>query len=141
MIGTRSFRDLTPVRWPRPPWRRAGARTSVLIVLSHPVQDGDTTWNALRLATALAAQGAAVRLFVMNDAIDLVRHPVEPPIAEFDLPTMLRALLARGVRVKVCTTCITRCGIGHGDVMPEVLLSSMPELAAWVTGSQRVLVF
>lgn len=122
-------------------WPRTGKRTSVLIVLSHAPEDGDTIWNALRLATTLTAQGAAVRLFVMNDAIDVVRQQTDRPPAEFDLQAMLRALLARGARVKVCTTCITRCGMGHGEVIPEVLLSSMPELAAWVTGSDRALVF
>lgn len=122
-------------------WPRTARRASVLIILSHSADDGDTTWNALRLATALTAQGAPVRLFVMNDAIDVVRQQAGRPPAEFDLQAMLRALLARGARVKVCTTCITRCGIGHGEVIPEVSLSSMPELAAWVTGSDRVLVF
>lgn len=122
-------------------WPRAAPRTSVLIILSHSADDGDTTWNALRLATTLTAQGAPVRLFVMNDAIDVVRQQADRPPVEFDLQAMLRALLARGARVKVCTTCITRCGIGHGEVIPEVSLSSMPELAAWVTGSDRVLVF
>lgn len=125
----------------RAPRSRAARRTSVLIVLSHAPQDGDTTWNALRLATTLTAQGAAVRLFVMNDAIDVVRRQTDQPPPEFDLQAMLRALLARGARVKVCTTCITRCGMGHGEVIPEVLLSSMPELAAWVTDSDRALVF
>ncbi len=115
--------------------------TSVLIILSHSADDGDTVWNALRLATTLTAQGAPVRLFVMNDAIDVVRQQVDRPPAEFDLHAMLRTLLARGARVKVCTTCVTRCGMGHGEVIPEVQLSSMPELAAWVTGSDRVLVF
>lgn len=136
MTAARSLDRLRP-RWLTP--RRKS--TSVLIVLSHAVQDGDTTWNALRLATTLVAQQAAVRIFVMNDAIDLVRLQSEPAPAEFDLPGMLRALLARGARVKICTTCVTRCGIGHGEVMPEVSMSSMPELATWVTDSDRVLVF
>jgi len=135
MVGLRLPKTLRS-RWPL-----AMSRTSVLIVLSHAPGDGDTTWNALRLATTLTAQGAPVRLFVMNDAIDVVRQEVDRPPAEFDLQAMLRTLLARGARVKVCTTCVTRCGLGQGEVIPEVLLSSMPELAAWVTGSDRVLVF
>lgn len=125
----------------RPRWPRTMPGNSVLIILSHAPDGSDTIWNALRLATTLTAQGTAVRLFVMNDAIDVVRQQVDRPPAEFDLQAMLRTLLARGARVKVCATCVTRCGMGHGEVIPQVLLSSMPELAAWVTGSDRVLVF
>lgn len=113
----------------------------VLIVLSHAPFDGDVCWNALRLAGSLTGRGAAVRLFVMNDAIDLVRQGAMPEGAEFDLQGMLRALLARGARVKVCTTCVNRCGIAHGAVLPETPLSTMDDLAAWVVESDRVLVF
>src|SRR3990172_2627989 len=41
---------------------------SVLIVLSHAPFDGDTTWNALRLAGTLVERRVRVRIFVMNDA-------------------------------------------------------------------------
>jgi uncharacterized protein involved in oxidation of intracellular sulfur len=119
---------------------RSSART-VLIVLSHSPFDGDTIWNALRLASTLQGQGVAVRVFVMNDAIDLVRQGAMPADAEFDLQGMLRALLAHGGRVKVCTTCVTRCGMASGDVMPEVLMATMGDLATWVTDSDRALAF
>src|SRR3972149_6641890 len=115
--------------------RLATEERSALIVLSHASFDGDVCWNALRLAGALAGRGAAVRLFVMNDAIDLVRQGAMPEGAEFDLQRMLRALLARGARVKVCTTCVNRCGIAHGEVLPETPLSTMDDLAAWVAES------
>lgn len=114
---------------------------SVLIILSKSPFDGDETWNALRLAGALLGQAVAVRVFVMNDAIDLVRQGAMAESAEFDLQAMLRDLLAHGARIKICTTCVTRCGLHGGDVMPEAILSSMAELAAWVTGSDRVVTF
>lgn len=72
---------------------------SVLLILSGSPFDGDATWNALRLAGTLLAQGAGVRIFVMNDAIDLVREGSTPEGAEFDLQAMLRGLLARGACV------------------------------------------
>lgn len=114
---------------------------SVLIVLSHSPFDGDTTWNALRLASTLQSQGAEVRIFVMNDATDLVRQGAMPEGAEFDLQAMLRGLLAHGGRVKVCTTCVTRCGMHSGDVMPETMMATMPDLAAWVIESDRAVTF
>ncbi len=114
---------------------------SVLIILSQAPFDGDTTWNALRLASTLLDRKSPVRIFVMNDAIDVVRRGSTPEGAEFDLQAMLRGLLPRGGRIKICTTCINRCGIGHGDVIPEAIMATMADLAAWITGSDRVVVF
>ncbi|GAB4323996.1 MAG: hypothetical protein Kow0010_05740 [Dehalococcoidia bacterium] len=125
----------------RIPGRHEDRRRSVLLILSHPPYDGDTTWNALRLGGSLLSQGAAVRIFIMNDAIDMVRAEPVVANAEFDLAGMLRGLLARGARVKICTTCINRCGIGQGEVIPEAVLSTMDDLAFWVVDSDRVVVF
>ena len=122
------------------PARSAHVR-SALIVLSHSPADGDTTWNALRLAATLQSQEVTVRVFVMNDATDLVRQGALPEGAEFDLQGMLRDLLAHGGRVKICTTCVTRCGMHSGDVMPEVLMATMGDLATWVVESDRTLTF
>lgn len=143
----RAWRDVVDTLWAgRAPLasgrgREATAARSVLIILSHAPFDGDATWNALRLAGAVADGGATVRLFVMNDATDLVRRGAMPEGAEFDLQAMLRGLLARGARLKVCTTCVNRCGMQHGDVLPEAPLSTMADLADWVLTSDRVVTF
>jgi uncharacterized protein involved in oxidation of intracellular sulfur len=121
--------------------KRPSTPPAVLIILSRAPFDGDTTWNALRLAGTLAEQKAPVRIFVMNDAIDLVRKGALPEGAEFDLQAMLRSLLPKGARIKICTTCVTRCGIGHGEVIPEAIMATMGDLAAWVVESPRVVVF
>ncbi len=121
--------------------RPAAPPPAVLIILSNAPYEGDVTWNALRLAGSLLERGAPVRLFVMNDAIDLVRQGSAPGGAEFDLQAMLRGLLPRGARLKICTTCINRCGMGRGDLMPEAIMATMADLAAWVVESGHVLVF
>jgi len=120
---------------------RPGTASTVLVVLSHSPFDGDTIWNALRLASTLQSQSVAVRVFVMNDATDLVRQGAMPEGAEFDLQGMLRGLLPKGGRVKVCTTCVTRCGMHSGDVLPEVVMAGMGDLATWVVESDRTLTF
>ena len=120
---------------------RPPATPSVLLVLSQAPFDGDVTWNALRLARTLVDRKVPVRIFVMNDAIDLVREGSVPEGSEFDLQAMLRDLLPRGGRIKICTTCVNRCGIGHGEVIPEATMSTMADLAEWVVDSDRVVVF
>ncbi len=48
----------------------------------------------------------------MNDAVDMARDVCRPPEGyDQDLGQMLKALIKRGVVVKVCGTCMARCGI------------------------------
>lgn len=53
---------------------------SILIILNRePYDDTDVTWNALRLAGTLVDQHQDVRLFLMNDSVDLARDVCRPP--------------------------------------------------------------
>jgi len=46
----------------------------VLIVFNHEPYDGtDVTWNGLRLAGKLRENGQEVRIFLMNDSVDMAR--------------------------------------------------------------------
>ena len=116
--------------------------TSLLLVINRAPYDGtDVAWNALRLAGSAAESGMRVRLFLMNDGVDLARMGVRPEGAEFDLQEMLRGLIADGVEVRLCKTCLTRCGIGKGETMPEAHVAGMNDLVAWVQDSEKVLSF
>jgi uncharacterized protein involved in oxidation of intracellular sulfur len=117
---------------------------SVLIILNQAPYDGtDVTWNALRLAGSLADQGQQVRLFLMNDSVDLARDACTPPAGyDQDLSQMLRGLIESGIQVKVCGTCMARCGIYKNHPYFEAAVTStMPALAEWVVDSERVLTF
>ena len=117
---------------------------SVLIVFNREPYDGtDVTWNGLRLAENLRAKGAEVRIFLMNDSVDLARDVCQPPPEyDQDLSGMLRELIAQGVAVKVCGTCMARCGVYKNHPYFEGAQSStMAELTQWVLDSDRVLTF
>ena len=114
-----------------------------LIVLNRNPYDGtDVTWNALRLGEKLLEQGSELRIFLMNDSIDLGKEGVVPPEGYFDLTEMLQKLIEKGVQVKACGTCMVRCGIHKNkpliDGAPE---AKMPELAEWILDSDRVISF
>lgn len=115
-----------------------------LIVFNRAPYDGtDVTWNGLRLAGKLAENGHAVRIFLMNDSVDLARESCKPPAGyDQDLVARLKALIARGVAVKVCGTCMARCGLHKNEpYYAGANKSTMAELADWVAGSDRVLTF
>ncbi|MBS1197521.1 MAG: dsrE [Proteobacteria bacterium] len=116
---------------------------SLLIFNREPYDNTDVTWNGLRLAGTLLDQGHEVRLFLMNDAVDMAREVCRPPEGyDQDLAQMLRALIARGVTVKVCGTCMARCGIYKNQpYFDGAEKSTMPELAEWVAGSDKILSF
>jgi uncharacterized protein involved in oxidation of intracellular sulfur len=116
---------------------------TTLIILNHAPYDGtDLTWNALRLAGQLKKDGAEVRLFLMNDSVDLARDGIEPSEGSSDLVQMTKDLIAGGVPVKVCGTCQARCGIRKGAPYYEgAQKSTMAELSQWVLNSDQVLTF
>ena len=116
----------------------------ILFIFNHAPYDGsDVTWNGLRLAERLAESGKEVRIFLMSDAVDLARDAcARPDSYDQDLVEMLKGLVALGVEVKVCGTCMARCGIHKNQPYFEGAQSStMPELAAWVIDSDKVLTF
>ncbi len=114
----------------------------LLLVVNRAPYDGtDVAWNALRLAGTALDSGLSVRLFLMNDGVDLARLGEAPPEAEFDLQGMLRDLMKRGAAVKLCQTCLNRCGIGRGEVMPQAQVAGMQDLLEWIQDSEKVLTF
>ena len=115
----------------------------LLIFNSEPYDNTDVTWNGLRLADKLREGGNEVRLFVMNDAVDLARDICRPPEGyDQDLSKMLKDLIARGVTVKVCGTCMARCGIYKNHPYFEgAEQSTMQALADWVEDSDRIISF
>ena len=116
----------------------------VLIIFNRePYDNTDVTWNGLRLAETLKKNNQEVRIFLMNDAVDMARGACKPPENyDQDLSKMLKDLIANDVPVKVCGTCMTRCGIYKNHPYFEgAVKSTMGELANWVVDSDRVLTF
>jgi uncharacterized protein involved in oxidation of intracellular sulfur len=85
----------------------------ILIIFNRePYDNTDVTWNGLRLASELLESGQEVRLFLMNDSVDMARDVCKPPEGyDQDLSQMLKELIAKEVLVKVCGTCMARCGV------------------------------
>jgi len=117
---------------------------SVLVVFNRDPYDGsDVTWNGLRLAGKLRENGQEVRVFLMNDSVDMARDACKKPDGyDQDLVQMLKDLIKQGVVVKVCGTCMARCGVHKNQPYFEgAEKSTMAQLAAWVVGSDRVMTF
>jgi len=117
---------------------------SILFIFNRqPYDTTDVTWNALRLATKLKETGNDVRIFLMNDSVDMARESCIPPLGyDQDLKAMLKALIELGVQVEVCGTCMARCGIHKNEpYYAGANKSTMAKLAEWVVSSDKVLTF
>ncbi len=116
---------------------------ALLIFNREPYDNTDVTWNALRLAETLRRTEVEVRIFLMNDAVDMARDACKPPEGyDQDLSQMLKDLIANGVPVKVCGTCMARCGVyKNHPYFDGAEKSTMKALAEWVVDSDKVLTF
>jgi len=114
-----------------------------MIFNREPYDSTDVTWNGLRLAIKLLEAGQEVRIFLMNDSVDMARDVCKPPESyDQDLSQMLKELIAEDVTVKVCGTCMARCGIHKNHpYFDGANKATMPELAEWVIDSDKIMTF
>ena len=119
-------------------------KMKILFIFNRqPYDNTDVTWNGLRLAGKLLEMKNEIRIFLMNDSVDMARDLCTPPEGyDQDPPKMLKGLIAKGVPVKVCGTCLARCGTHKNQPCFEgANKATMPELAEWVVESEKVLTF
>jgi len=115
-----------------------------LLIFNHQPYDGsDIAWNALRLAKTLFEKGGEVRIFLMNDSVDLARNITKKPdFYEYDLVDILKDLYQNGIKLKVCGTCQARCGINKNQpYFNDEIKGTMSDLAFWVVECDKVLTF
>ena len=116
----------------------------ILIIFNHEPYDGtDVTWNGLRLAGQLLENNQEVKIFLMNDSVDMAREVCVPPAGyDQDLKEMVKNLIKKGVQVEVCGTCNARCGIHKTVPYYEGANSStMQKLAELVIECDKILTF
>ncbi len=116
--------------------------TTLLIFNRNPYDNTDVNWNGLRLAQTLLKNNVEVRIFLMNDAVDMARDVCKAPEGCEDLGQMLKDLIAQEVEVKVCGTCMSRCGIyKNHPYFDGAEKSTMQALTEWIIDSDKVLTF
>lgn len=115
---------------------------STVLILNDPPYGTERSFNALRLATALAKrEGTAVRVFLMGDAAACAKAGQKVPAGYYNLETMLRALGRRGVPIGVCGTCMDARGIAENELVEGAHRSTMDELTGWTAEADKVLPF
>lgn len=114
----------------------------VLFVLNDPPYGTERSYNALRLAGALAKrEGEQVRLFLLGDAASCAKANQKVPQGYYHLETMIRAVIRHGAEVGVCGTCMDARGIAEAELTEGAHRGTLEQLADWTQWADQVLVF
>ncbi len=114
---------------------------SVLLVVNTAPYGSEGPFNMLRLAEALSLRDEHVEIFLMGDAVHTARAGQEPRGAHASLEGMLVQLLGAGVHCSCCGSCCTMRGLSEADLVEDVTVATIHDLAAAVTRSDKVLSF
>jgi sulfur relay (sulfurtransferase) complex TusBCD TusD component (DsrE family) len=114
---------------------------SVLLVVSTAPYGSEGPYNALRLAEALNLRDEHVEIFLIGDAVHAARAGQDPRGAHQSLEHMLMPLLAAGVECVCCGTCCVARGLTEADVVGDVRLATIHDLASAVARCDKVVSF
>lgn len=113
-----------------------------LFILNDPPYGTERSYNALRLAGALAKrEGESVRAFLMGDAAAVAKRGQQVPQGYYNLERMLRVLTLAGGEVGVCGSCLDARGIAESELAEGAAKSTLEALADWTQWADKVLVF
>lgn len=114
----------------------------ILIIINGPAYGSDETFNAIRLAVALAKRDdAQVSAFLMGDAVTCAVAGQKTPDGYYTLDRMLKSFARHGGTIACCGTCLDARGLAREHLIDEAQRSTMDELAAWTVGADDVLTF
>ena len=114
----------------------------MLLVLNEAAYGSDKTFNALRLAVALASRDdVEPRIFLMGDAVTCAIAGQRTPDGYYTLDRMLKTFTRHGGEVACCGTCLDARGLTKEHLIKEATPSNINELAAWTVEADQVLTF
>lgn len=117
---------------------------SVIMILSTKPYDGtDKTWNALRLANNLLEKKVELKIFLINDAIDLAKDACRKgENDEHDLVIEMKKVINHGAQVKACANSQNKCGQYKNEFYYDSSLKgTIYDLSDWIIISNKVISF
>jgi uncharacterized protein involved in oxidation of intracellular sulfur len=113
-----------------------------LFVLNDPPYGTERSYNALRLAGAVAKRGGdELRIFLMGDAAACAKGGQSVAQGFYNINRMLHVVTLKHVPVGVCGSCMDARGIKSEELVDGTKRSTLEELAEWTTWAEKVVVF
>lgn len=115
----------------------------MLIIMNDAPYGSEKNWNALRLAnvSCSAEIGFQVHIFLMGDSVTTAKKGQTLPEGYYNLENMMGELIAKGVEVRTCGTCMKTRGISDGELVNGAQRGTMIILAKWIKEADRVVSF
>jgi uncharacterized protein involved in oxidation of intracellular sulfur len=115
----------------------------ILILINDAPYGTEKAYNALRLAMQLGKEhpGTEVRIFLMADAASCALATQKTPDGYYNIERMLKAILAKGGKVRICGSCAEARGLRNAELIEGAGISNMSELTTWIVESDKVLTF
>jgi uncharacterized protein involved in oxidation of intracellular sulfur len=115
----------------------------ILILINDAPYGTEKAYNALRLAMQLGKEheDVEVRIFLMADAANCAIANQNTPNGYYKIERMLKAVLLKGGKVKICGSCAEARGLKNLPLIEGAEISTMAELTNWVVDSDKVITF
>ena len=82
-----------------------------------------------------------VHMFLLADAVGCALPSQNTPQRSYNIERMLKSIIAKSGKVKVCGSCVDARGIHTLTRLEGVETSSMSELGQWSLNSERIFTF
>ena len=115
--------------------------TVPIVIQNAPYHSDNKAWHALRFAGAAMTEDMTVQAHLLDDGVEVGRKSHVVPEGKVDLEKLLVELIECGLLVRACGMALNGCAIDEASMIAGVERGSMKALAAWVKGSDQVMVF
>jgi uncharacterized protein involved in oxidation of intracellular sulfur len=115
----------------------------ILFIINDAPYGTEKAYNALRMAITIQKENetAEVRIFLMADAATAALPNQNTAQGYYNIERMIRSVLSKGGKVKICGTCAEARGIKDLKLIEGAELSTMKELVQWALESDKTLTF
>src|SRR5690606_23437248 len=114
----------------------------ILILINDAPYGTEKFYNACRLAMQVQKDhGTEVLVFLIADAVTGALEKQNTPQGYYNIERMLKAIISKGGKVKLCGGCIDARGLADLTFIDGCEKSSMKELAQWSVEADKVLTF
>jgi uncharacterized protein involved in oxidation of intracellular sulfur len=115
----------------------------ILFIINDAPYGTEKAYNALRMAMTIQKEDetSEVRVFLMADAATAALPNQNTPQGYYNIERMIRSVLLKGGKVKICGSCAEARGIKNLQLIEGTELSTMKELGQWTLESDKTLTF
>ena len=118
-------------------------KMKILIIINDAPYGTEKAFNALRIANQINKDSpkTEVCVFLIADAITCAIPNQTTPNGYYIIERMLKLSLMKGMKLKLCGSCLDARGLKEVKLMDKSEISSMAELTSLILESDKVLTF